>query len=139
MTDNSAAESIFGPVIYSYSRAQAIADGVLVDVSDTAQEAGFVFPVAVTDTVWADCIAWSQRDNVEKRCYQDEPGRLWDVLHMARLAIEQASHGQVLEYELYRVPRAEQARRPEPVKLKLVCGPGDDGEAVITIMFPHED
>lgn len=139
MTDTNTAASVFGPVIYAYTRAQAIADGVLVDVSDTAQEAGFVFPVAVTAAVWADCIAWSQRDNVDKRCYQDEAGRLWDVLHMARFAIEQASHGQVLEYELYRVARTGQARRPEPVKLKLVCGPGDGGEAVITIMFPDED
>ena len=42
----------FGPVISIYSRAQAIEDGILVDVSDTAREAGFTIPVAVTRTVW---------------------------------------------------------------------------------------
>ncbi len=42
----------FGPAISAYSRAQAIEDGILVDVSDTAREAGFNIPVAITRTVW---------------------------------------------------------------------------------------
>src|SRR3990172_13277670 len=44
---------IFGPVIYSYSRADAINDGVLVDVSTLAKEAGIKYPVAVTARVHA--------------------------------------------------------------------------------------
>ena len=43
---------LFGEVISSYSRAQAIEDGVLVDVSSVAREAGIKFPVAMTRTVW---------------------------------------------------------------------------------------
>ena len=42
----------FGPAISAYTRAQAIEDGILVDVSDTAREAGFNIPVTVTRTVW---------------------------------------------------------------------------------------
>ena len=38
---NTAAESIFGDVIYSYTRAQAIEDGVLVDAGPMAKEVGF--------------------------------------------------------------------------------------------------
>ena len=45
-----------GAVIFSYTCAQAIADGVLVDVSKLAKEAGFRFPVAVTAGVWAECV-----------------------------------------------------------------------------------
>lgn len=41
-------EDIFGPVIHSYTRSQAIDDGVLVDVTATAQEAGFKVPTALT-------------------------------------------------------------------------------------------
>jgi hypothetical protein len=41
-------ESLFGEVIFSYTRAQAIADRVLIDVTPTALKAGFRFPVAVT-------------------------------------------------------------------------------------------
>ena len=43
--------------IYRYSRAQAVEDGVLVDVSKIAREAGITFPVAVTCAVWEQCIA----------------------------------------------------------------------------------
>jgi hypothetical protein len=35
-------------LIYAYTRAQALADGVLVDVSQMAREAGFKFPTAIT-------------------------------------------------------------------------------------------
>ena len=40
-------------VIYSYSRADAIRDGVLIELPDAiVREAGIVFPVAVTDKLW---------------------------------------------------------------------------------------
>ena len=77
---NSAATASFGPVIFAYTRLQAIADGVLVDVTTTASEAGFTIPVAVTRTVWTRLIALPEG----YRGFQDESGRLWDVLHMAR-------------------------------------------------------
>ena len=44
-------------VIFSYTRAQAIADGVLIDATELAKEAGFRIPVAVTAGVWAECVA----------------------------------------------------------------------------------
>ena len=45
-------ESPFGPVIYSYTRAQAFADGVQVEVTKTAQEAGIKFPMFLTRAVF---------------------------------------------------------------------------------------
>jgi len=90
MNDNQATDSLFGEVIYTYSRAQAIEDGVLVDVSETAREAGFRWPVAITQAAWEDCIAWTEDDN-NRQVYQDESGRLWDVLWMALHAITSAS------------------------------------------------
>ena len=44
-------------IIDSYTRKQAIADGVLIDVTETASEAGFRIPVALTRAVWADYVA----------------------------------------------------------------------------------
>ena len=70
-------------IISLYTRADAIADGVLVDVSDMAKEAGFRWPVAVTRAVWDDIVTPTQRDAEEG---QSEKGRLWDILSMARLA-----------------------------------------------------
>ena len=52
MTTNETKNNIFGDVIYQYTRAQAIEDGVLIDVSETAREAGITFPTAVTAAVW---------------------------------------------------------------------------------------
>ena len=47
--------NLFSPddLIHSYTRQQAIEDGVLMDVSETAKEAGVRFPVALTRAVWA--------------------------------------------------------------------------------------
>ena len=42
----------FGPVVYSYTRAQAVADGVQVEVTKTAQEAGIKFPMFLTRAVY---------------------------------------------------------------------------------------
>jgi hypothetical protein len=39
-------------IVYSYTRAQAVADGVQVEVTQTAQEAGIRFPVFLTRTVY---------------------------------------------------------------------------------------
>ena len=39
-------------VIHRYSRADALRDGVLIDVSATAREAGIVWPVALTAAAW---------------------------------------------------------------------------------------
>ena len=57
------AESFFGNVISTYTRAQAIEDGVLIDAGAMAREAGFKWPVALTTAAWADCVAWSEDDS----------------------------------------------------------------------------
>src|SRR4051794_40044352 len=68
-----------GDILSRYTRTQAIEDGSLVDVTATAKEAGFRYPVTLTAAVWAEYVAVP--DGVE--C-QDEAGRLWDVLWMCR-------------------------------------------------------
>jgi hypothetical protein len=129
---------LFGEVIYSYTRAQAIEDGVLIDISETAREAGFRFPVAITSAAWADCVAWSEEDNTRKP-FQDEAGRLWDVVWMLGNAVRRSKGESSIPFELYRVPREGNGRKAKLTTLKAVCGPGDDMEPVITIMLPHED
>ena len=119
-------------VIYAYTRAQAIADGVLVDVSTTAREAGFRVPVAVTHAVFARYV--EVPEGVEG---QDAKGRLWDILWMLRSrAVRKNDDGSELLYQLHVM---NDNRSAELVTLKSVCGPGDDGEPVITVMLPEED
>jgi hypothetical protein len=61
-------------LIHRYSRADAIRDGVLFDVSATAREAGIRFPVALTRAVWERCVFVPPGV-----LFQDEAGRLWEV------------------------------------------------------------
>jgi len=138
-SDQHAAESFFGEVISTYTRAQAIEDGVLVDAGPIANEVGFKLSVALTAAVWADCVAWTDDDS-QTNAFQDQSGRLFDVLFMASFAIRtSADSGDRLLYELYRVPRDGYSTEAKSVTLKLIIGPGDHGEPVMTVMLLNED
>jgi hypothetical protein len=115
----------FGDVIYSYTRAQAIEDGVLVDVTAIAAEAGFKYPVAITAALWA------QIQNIPKRVasYQDVTGRLWDVVWMARCAAKKSNSSR-MEFTL--ILDTEGTRKRYKTYVADI-GPGDDSAPVITI------
>ena len=129
----------FGPVIFAHTRAQAIEDGVLVDVSDTAREAGFKIPVALSRSVWDRLVALPEG----YRGFQDERGRLWDVLWMARhYALRASGSDRVTMCVLVRDIRKDlhDSNRPPRRHFPIVAvGAGDDGNSVITVMFPEDD
>jgi hypothetical protein len=87
-TKTERSESPFGEVIFSYTRAQATADRVLVDVTPTALEAGFRFPVATTAALMAAVETIPQQYS-----HEDIEGRLWDLLRMASLAARRVKPG----------------------------------------------
>ena len=124
----------FGPVIYSHTRKQAVADGFQVEVSQTAREAGIMFPVFITRSVFDSFVAVPPGVTG-----QDEAGRLWDVLWMLRFAIRKARPGaDRLPFALY---VRNDNHRPRLVKLVATCGPLDidDPKPAITVMMPDED
>jgi hypothetical protein len=117
-------------IVFAYSRAQAIADGVLIDAGEMAKEAGFRYSVALTAAAWQLCVA------VPKACpWQDERGRLWDVLNVLRVSSRNKSSSGI-EFSLL-VQNDDTG--PKLVTLQALCGPGDDLEPVITVMLPDED
>lgn len=122
-------------VIIAYTRADAIEDGVLVDVSEWAGPTGmrpsFRCPVAVTAAVWADLNAIP-----EKKRHQDLRGRAHDLLWMALCAIRRDQATNPLPFQLY-LDVAGERRRLRTYQIHL--GPGDEGEWVATIMRPGED
>jgi hypothetical protein len=120
-------------LIHKYSRADALRDGELIDVSETAREAGFRYPVALTRAVWERCVTVP-----EGVIGQDEAGRLWDVVWMLHLAIRKAKDGAEVRFALH-VRNSNRAGVLPLVSLKALCGPGDQGEPVITVMMPDED
>ena len=122
-------------IVHVYSRSQAVADGVQVEVTKTAHEAGIKFPVFLTHGVFELCVAVPAGVSG-----QDEAGRLWDVVWMLRFAILRA------RAEVQRIPVALYVRntnteRPRLVKLIATCGPLDldDPQPAITVMLPDED
>lgn len=120
---------IFGDVISVYTRAQAIDDGFLVDLTEWASAdkgfiGGFKCPVAVTREVWADI----------EHCppMQDIRGRAHDLLWMASLAARRG--GSVTLFSVIM-----QVGRTKKQIYKMVAGSGDAGELVITIMQHNQD
>ena len=129
-------DNTFGEAIHTYSRAQALADGSLRDITEFAREYGFKYPVHVALYAWADAIAWEHDD-----ASQDETGRAWDVLTMARLAIRAAirrghSVGPV-PFTVVRIT-APDKHKPQPITLEIELGPGDKAEPVFTITAPAD-
>jgi hypothetical protein len=120
-------------LIYRYSRADAIRDGVLIDVTATAREAGFKYPVALTSAAWARCVAVPPG-----LAGQDEAGRLWDVLWLLACAVRGGAGGREVCFGVH-VRDDDRDGTPPLVLLKALCGPGDEGEPVITVMLPDED
>jgi Family of unknown function (DUF6573) len=123
-----------GPVIYTYTRSQAIADGFQVEVSKVAREAGVTLPVFLTRAVYDNYVTVPPGVTA-----QDEAGRLWDIVWMLRFAIRKAQPNQT------RVPVALYVRndnqRARLIKLIATCGPLDidDAQPAITVMSPDED
>lgn len=131
-------------IIHAYTRRQAIEDGVLVDLmppetKELVENAGIKVPVAMTATAFARCV-WPV-ENAEAEAWlknqcQDLKGRLWDVLWMFRCA----SRGQSADTVLFQfVMQDWETKRRRRMTLKAVIHGGDQGEPVITIMFPEED
>ena len=125
-------------LVHSYTRAQALADGVLVDATEMAREAGFKVPVALTTAVYEGCVAWSEHDELAKSAGQSVQGRLWDVLCLAYRAARRTD-GDRAPFSVYRISREGSSLEPSKVDLVLMIHPGDAGEAVCTVMVPGED
>jgi hypothetical protein len=126
-------------LVYSYSRTQAIEDGVLVDVTDMAKAIGIKWHVAVTSSVWSDFIEWIDYDR-RRQGLDDTESRLWHVVFKLRLAIKKANkHTDVIFYELDILPRDGFSYRVKRTRLKAVVSAGDYFEPVITIMLPSEN
>ena len=123
-------------VIYTYTRDQALSDGVLIDVSAMAKEAGFRCPAAITAALYAE-LNPNQRELSFGQSYE---GRLWDVLFMAQMAARRAIWKSQTAFcvSLAVCPGKRSRLRKRLLNLWLVIGPGDEYEPVITIGFMED-
>lgn len=120
-------------VISKYTRAEALADGTLIDVTERAKEAGIRIPTAVTRAVWKEYVELSE---AARKAGNDIDGRLWDILWMFRGAALRMPDEREIQFQLYVVTTRIE---PSLVTLRASIEAGDDGEPVITILQPEED
>lgn len=130
-------------MIHSYSRADAIEDGNLVDVSERAEHAagnmmGFKVPVAMTAAAWEALVAWHDGRSPHEM-QQQEDKRLGDVLLVALEAAARERNERYINFIVDVIEQSETGSIVVPKHVVMTIGPGDTPKPVITIMLPEED
>ena len=121
---NSDMEDIFGAPIYSYTRRQAIEDGVLVDLGRIAREY-YKYQVCLTASVWADITEGATHPaHIISAIVRD---LLWMSQKGISQRIDETQH-------LFKVVIGDQTH-----EYRVMCHPGDNMEPVITILQINED
>jgi hypothetical protein len=116
----------------TYSWTQAVRDGRLIDVTETASGTSFNYPVAVTRAAWG---RWVHPPG--GAIGQDEARRLSNVLDPLIGRIQSiAGPGDALHYQV-RVRDGD--RESRAVTLKAVVAFDDDGWPCLRVSLPEED
>ena len=120
-------------VIFSYTRQDALNDGIFIDVTETAKEAGIKYPVAVTTNLYNK---WIKPSEALKKMGQDERGRLWDVIWMFRNAARKTKDSFV-EFEVIFLNDQE---KPETVTIwaAIEAQSPTDPSPGINILLPED-
>lgn len=132
-------DDIFGNVIFTYTREQALADGVIVDVSDFAKDFGFTIPVAVTanllHTYLEPCDALLEYG-------QSYEGRLADVLTMLYFtirALPKGSDTSRVSFTVIFLMQEESKAVPREIFLNAGVEGDSQGNPCITVFLPEDD
>lgn len=123
---------IFGPVIFSYTRADAIRDGVLIALSESFPDqcSSYRYPLACTASVWSLIEQGVAADNGATQA-----GLVWDIVYMSQHYVVARPDDSTVVFEVI-IP---DVRGSKTYRLKALVHPGDRLEPVITVMLPNED
>lgn len=120
-------DELFGNIVFSYTRAQALQDGTLIEVTNAARTHGFRLPFALSYAVFARFVAGDA---------DGESGRLYRLLRrsyeQARAAARSAGGGGDRIYFDFTDDRGSE-------HLILHVGPGDTAAPVLTLMTQADD
>jgi hypothetical protein len=125
-------DSLSGPVVSSYTRQQAINDGMLIDVSIQAAAIGFKYPVAITDSVHAHYVENGGFKNMEA-CVVHR-SILTDALQAIRNSIRNSGK----QCDQLQFVAAFETTTDKAVPVFVHIGPGDTADPVITIMLSQD-
>ena len=115
----------FNPVVYSYTYAQALADSVLIDVTEIGKEVGFKLPVTITEAL-QNRLTPTKNEAVFG---QDYDSRLLNVLWVAAFTIKLADRGtNTVTFTVVQQEVDAKSGQPQNVELRLraVCGSGNE-------------
>jgi hypothetical protein len=108
-------------IISAYTRAQAIEDGVLIDITEHTKRM-FKVPVAITRTAFLKVGgAVGMAEGEEKTI------KILILMVLLYFVKNRGETGDIVNFTV------------RYINLKSITHQGDNGEHVITIMFPHED
>lgn len=119
-------------VIYSYSRKQAIEDGVLIDITSEAKEIGFKIHTVVTSNLFYRYIV--PKDNIAAEG-QSTTGRLHDLIVLALFAAKSSMNTDQVKFPVSFLMDDD---KKETVEVIAHIGPGDRGEPVLTLMLVED-
>lgn len=119
-------------VIHTYTRAEALADGVLIDITEAAKAHRFRHHFAITSTAYAELVSEYCRGS-----NTSEAERLGDILDMLYLTIVTGPRG--LNRLTMNFGTVDAEGVSHRVDVTAHCHPGDDGEPVMTLMLPGEE
>lgn len=118
-----------------YTRADALEDGDLVDVSQMAREAGMPLPTAITRAVFARLTPSDE----EAALGQDFSGRLWDLLNILMYSARRNPNTDTIPFYFLMQEMSEKQRmRQIQVHVIAKLHGGDEGEPVVTIGYPSD-
>ena len=117
-------------LMFGITRREAVEDGWVTFVTDEAKREGFVVPVAIAMTVYADCVLVPEGAKGQKvtERIQEIIRMLWRVVSRSRPGTADL---------LFVVTVGNDDTGPKAVTLKAVLGILDGTEG-ITVVYPHE-
>lgn len=127
----------FGPIIHAYTRQQAIADGVLVDLT----QPGFarllaMLGIKVHTVITATAFGQVVTRHFDKDHAGEAIGHTLMVLAAFRKEVDRLMKtGEQFDRVYFTVPGLD----GEDVRMWALIGPGDNAEPVLTIMLEGED
>jgi len=128
------------PIIASYSRRDAIADGVLIDCSGfkwgcrlVTDIVGLKYPAAITAGAWAAITEGRESPT------HDTLALAACLLDLSNVVRQQKAMGSSAGTDVHFTTAPVLVPHAGRVRLWSRCGPGDTAEPVITIMLEGED
>lgn len=122
----------------SFTRQQALTQGLLIDVTIAAQRLNYPCAVAISQTLFDQCVKWNRHD-CDCQLFQDQALRLSSVLTVAKTAARiTGAHVTETEFVLNVIPRDGYSLNKTAKQLKISLSLEDPNTPAITIMLVND-